>query len=165
MLKKGPFSGKSHFKFPVGNGTRTLAPPPPTKNTNWRQFPLLLFRSDREMGGNFGCPIHSLFWAGLSLWGGGVEVVQRKLGPISRGGEFSRPFFYFFSNFRENSLISGPFLLVISRPLSPAASPRTGKPRRSCGGSLSNSWGCRTYDGLPQKMLQKNIFLYYPQDS
>ena len=43
-----------------------------------------------------------------------MEVVQRKLGPISRGGEFSRPFFYFFSNFRENSLISGPFLLFIS---------------------------------------------------
>ncbi len=98
------------------------------------------------------------FWAGLSLWGGGVEVVQRKLGPISRGGEFSRPFFYFFSNFRENSLISGPFLLIISRPLSPAASPRTGRHRRSCGGSLSNSWGCRTYDGLPQKCFRKTYF-------
>ena len=91
-----------------------------------------------------------------------MEVVQRKLGPISRGGGIFEAVLLLFLEFPGKFVNFGSFSSFYFRPLSPAASPRTGRPRRSCGGSLSNSWGCRTYDGLPQKNAsEKHIFILH----
>ena len=85
MLKKGHFRGKVISNFPLETERRVPQFSPQPKIEIGGNFHYFFFAVTEKWAAISGAQFTPLFWAGLSLWGGGVEVVQRKLGPISRG--------------------------------------------------------------------------------